>query len=182
MRDLINMQWGILSNNQSRYERGVDGYLRALGQLRGDGSLPLETERGSRALWYQRHALATLTTMAEIAQTQGHDLYNRQVNGKTIHLAVRYLLRALDDPTLVHGYAAANYAPGSNRNFKSQDTGFLQFGGHGRHYMAWTEAYRRRFPNNANTRQIGVLMSGIRETNKPLIDEYSGGNASCFFR
>ena len=47
----------------------------ALGDMRADGSLPLETERGARALWYQRHAIASLVTIAEIAAAQGYDLY-----------------------------------------------------------------------------------------------------------
>ena len=35
--------------------------------MRPDGSLPLETRRGARALWYQRHAIASLVVIAEIA-------------------------------------------------------------------------------------------------------------------
>lgn len=182
LRDSINMAWGALTGDVARYRRGVERYLAALGQMRSDGSLPLETARGSRALWYQRHALASLVVMAEIAALQGDDLYGAVVDGKSIHTGIRFLLDATRNPALIAGYAAENVSPGPNRNPATQDMQFLERRGQ-RHYLAWIEPYVRRFPRSELAQQLAGLVGaqgpvlGLR----PLIDDYSGGNLTCFF-
>ena len=83
--------------------------------MRADGSLPLETARGARALWYQRHAIASLVAIAEIAAVQGYDLYALSADGRSLHQAVEFLARGLAEPALVLPYAAANEKPGELR-------------------------------------------------------------------
>ena len=51
-------------------------------------------------------------TIAEITARQGYDLYAMDVNGRTLHKGVAFLLGAIADPRIVHGYAEANVAPG----------------------------------------------------------------------
>jgi poly(beta-D-mannuronate) lyase len=155
--------------------------MLALSQMRPDGSLPLETERGARALWYQRHAIASLVTIAEIAAAQGYDLYAVSLDGRSLHQAIDFLARSLAEPALVLPYAAANEKPGDHANYLVQDRSFLRRRGHGRHYMAWLEAYRARFPERPSTAALVRLLEETGNARRPLIDEFSGGNTSCFF-
>jgi poly(beta-D-mannuronate) lyase len=177
----VNMAWGALQGDDALFRDGVEVYRRALGQMRADGSLPLETERGARALWYQRHAIASLVTIAEIAAVQGYDLYAQQADGRSLHTAVRFLLAAVADQRLVWPYAQANVNPGPSANYLVQEMGFLRKRGHGRHYMAWAEPYLRRFPDRPEAAALLALLERTQPEFRPMLDEYSGGNTTCFF-
>ena len=179
LRDVANMQWGILTNDHARFRKGVERYFIALLQMRENGSLPLETRRGARALWYQRHAIQSLVTMAEMGALQGYDLYGTKIAGKSIHLAIKFLLDGVDDPSIVLAYAEKNASPGPSRNWREQDLRFL--GKRGRwHYMAWIEPYIRRFPEHENTQRLLTTHALILD-HRPLIARISGGNTSCFY-
>lgn len=176
-----DMAWGALVGDDAYFRAGVAAFDLALADMRPDGSLPLETERGARALWYQRHAVASLVTIAELAAAQGHDLYGRQDDGRDLHAAVRFLLDAIDDPALVRAYARTDHKPGVDQDSEEQDLTFLARRGHGRHYMAWVEPYAARFPEREESRRLLALLAEADPGFRPMVDDYSGGNASCFF-
>jgi poly(beta-D-mannuronate) lyase len=180
LRDALNMAWGALVQDDARYRKGVARYLIALQQMRENGSFPLETVRGARAIWYQRHAIASLVLMAEIAANQGHDLYALNHEGRSIHTAVHFLLEAIEDPAIVLADAARNVRPGAETDYRKQDLGFLTKRG-ARHTMAWMEPYMLRFPGHQNSRQLAVLAARDRAKWRPMIDEFSGGNLTCLF-
>ena len=175
----VSMALGSLIDDPLRVQRGIAAYRSALAELRPDGSLPLETARGARALWYQRHAIASLVTIAEMGALLGYDLYGLKVEGRSLHDAVGYLARAVGDPELVAGYAAANVNPGPSERWWEQELGFLETRGHGRHYMAWLEPYLARFPRSRDGNALADRLGLDRS--RPLVDEYGGGNLTCFF-
>jgi poly(beta-D-mannuronate) lyase len=83
-RALCATSVGILTSDEKLYRRGIAQYVRAIGQMNPDGSLPLEMARHENALHYQSFALAPLVMIAELASRQGIDLYSLRVNGHTI--------------------------------------------------------------------------------------------------
>jgi poly(beta-D-mannuronate) lyase len=179
--DSVTMAWGIVRGEDALFRTGVARFVGALDQMRPDGSLPLETARGARALHYQRHAISSLVAIAEMAATQGYDLYRLESeNQGSLRRAIDFLLAAIEDPALVLPYAQANRNPGPFNNYLVQDLGFMAQRGHGRHYMAWAEPYVGRFPDSATSRRLGDLLAEFG-AERPLIDEFSGGNMSCFF-
>jgi poly(beta-D-mannuronate) lyase len=177
----VDMAWGALRGNDELFRAGVESFFVALEQMRADGSLPLETARGARALWYQRHAIASLVAIAEMAAVQGYDLYAIDEDGRSLHQAVEFLARAIADPALVLAYADANRNPGQYDNHLVQDLSFMARRGHDRHYMAWLEPYRARFPERAATRTLVGLLGAFDASPRPMVDEFSGGNMTCFF-
>ncbi len=177
----VDMAWGALRGDQESFDKGVAAYMGALDDMRADGSLPLETERGARALWYQRHAIASLVTIAEMASVQGIDLYGQDVQGKSLHKAIEFLVRGVNDLSLVLPYAQVNQNSGTTQDWREQDLSFLEGRGHGRHYMAWAEPYRARFPDRTEARELTALLDRWDPEFQPAIDDYSGGNMSCFF-
>ncbi|HET6521275.1 MAG TPA: alginate lyase family protein [Geminicoccaceae bacterium] len=181
LRDGVTMAWGALVGDDDRFREGIEGYLAALADMRRDGSLPLETMRGARALWYQRHAIASLVAIAEMAAVQGYDLYGVEIEGRSLHRAIRFLVDGIADQTIVWPYAEANQSPGPFENYRVQDLSFLAPRGHGRHYMAWIEAYAARFPDRPESRSLRRQLDEFEPNRRPMIDEYSGGNTSCFF-
>lgn len=181
LRASVEMAWGALTGDTEGLAAGGTAFLDALQDMRADGSLPLETRRGARALWYQRHALASLVVIAEIAAVRGQDLYGLEVEGRSLHTAVRFLLDGIAEPRRVWRYAAVNDKPGVERDPRRQDLGFLEHRGHGRHYMAWAEIYMARFPHRTEARRLRALLPWDRPGFRPTVDDYSGGNTTCFF-
>lgn len=158
MRDAILVAWGALAGDLPAFTEGVAGVRAAVGAMRPDGAWPLEIARGQRALFYQRHAIASLVAAAEIALVQGIDLYRSDDEGRSLHRAIAYLLE---------GIARAD---------QSQDLTFLRLRGNGRHYLAWSEAYVARFPAHPNAIRLRALTAGAA---RPMIDDYSGGDVSA---
>ena len=181
LSDSVDMAWGALRGNDALFRQGIESFLIALGQMRSDGSLPLETKRGSKALWYQRQAVSSLVTIAEMAAVQGYDLYALTIEEKSLHRAIDFLARAIAEPELVMPYARVNQKPGEFANYLVQDRSFMRRRGHDRHYMAWFEAYRARFPERDATRLLTRLLGEFEARSRPMVDEFSGGNMSCFF-
>jgi poly(beta-D-mannuronate) lyase len=158
MRDAILVAWGALTGDRLTFDEGVAGVRDALAAMRPDGAWPLEADRGPKALFYQRHAIASLVAAAEVAVVQEVDLYAPDATGRSLHVAVRYLLDGI--------------ARGDSR----QDLSFLRPRGNGRHYMAWAKAYLARFPDHPNAARLRLLIQGAP---LPLIDDYTGGDVAA---
>lgn len=154
-RALCATSVGILTSDDKLYRRGLSQYVRAIGQMNPDGSLPLEMARHENALHYQSFALAPLVMIAELAARQGVDLYNLRMNGHTIGDAVDFLVRASADLSLVKKYA-------------SEPQTFSRFSG--KKPPAWTEFWAARHPGKPWTDIITT----------PLADSTIGGNATIY--
>jgi poly(beta-D-mannuronate) lyase len=154
-RALCATSVGILTSDEKLYRRGVAQYVRAIGQMNADGSLPLEMERHENALHYQSFALTPLVMIAELASRQGLDLYSLHVNGHSISDAVDFLVRASADLSLVKQYA-------------SEPQTFSLFSG--KRPPAWVEFWAARHPGKPWT---DILTA-------PLFDSTIGGNATIY--
>jgi len=104
-RALCAASVGILTDDNKLYRDALEQYVRAIGQMNPDGSLPLEMARHENALHYQSFALTPLVMIAELAHRQGTDLYSMRVNGHTIADAVDFLVRASANLDLMKQYA-----------------------------------------------------------------------------
>lgn len=175
LRDAVAMAWGAYTDNDVLFHQGLARYGVALQQMRPDGSLPLETMRGARALWYQRHALASLSVMAEMAAVQGHNLYGRQYKGRSLATGIDFLTQALRDESQVQPYAQTNAIPGPNMDWQQQDKGFLRERAM-RHYMAWTQFAS----TDPDVSKAATTLTPLIVVDGAMIDEYSGGNISCY--
>ncbi len=171
LRDSVTMAWGAMVGDNALFFSGIDRFLIALEQMRGDGSLPLETNRGANALFYQRHAISSLVVIAEIAAAQGYDLYALEnSDGHGLHHMIRFLADGIDDAAVVEPYAE-----------EGQYLGFLDWRGHDRHYMAWFEPYRARFPDSPLTKRLEAQIRALGTLDQPMLDDYVGVATTCLF-
>ncbi len=171
LRDSVTMAWGALAGDNALFFTGIDRFRIALEQMRDDGSLPLEMARGANALFYQRHAISSLVVIAEIAAQQGYDLYAMQSrDGRDLHQMIRFLVRGIDDPTVVEPYTD-----------EPQYLGFLDWRGHDRHYMAWFEPYRARFPEGPLTQMLEDQIRAHGTLDQPMLDDYVGVATTCLY-
>ena len=180
LRASVDAYWAARTADRALVERAAAVVRRAVwDEMRPDGSLPLETSRGARALWYQRHAIASLVAVGEAVAAFGIDAWAPRPDGRSLHDAVSFLVAAAQDPSLVEGYAAADANPKPGTAPDRQDLGFLEPRGNGRHYMAWMEFYLRRFPSAPTSVALPDLVKPSLTAARPMIDDLVGGNATC---
>ena len=181
LADSVIALWGSVSGDDELYAIGRRGFDATLAQAKEDGSLPLRTRRGSRALWYMRQTLGSLTLIAEVAAGRGEDLYAadlRQESGKAKAPLTRvsgYFANVVAEPDLVLPYAAENYIPGPSFAFAEQDLGFSDKRSNGRHYLAFMEALEARRLEASPYRRLRRVLETQAVPERPLIDEIHRG-------
>lgn len=185
---IVSMSYGAWANNPKYFQVGIDQWFITLKSMRSDGSLPIETRRGARALFYVGRTLSALIQIAERAAVQGIDLYSfAPSQSKTLHHGVAFFLNAIENPELVLNYARANIAPGPSKNYKLQYVDNTTFG--------WVAPYMSRFPNHPNTRRLAERRARGHSAPKSYLtnrldtavqlggrsDEWIGVDARCFY-
>lgn len=171
LRATVAAQWAVLTGRRELADVAESDARAAIAGMGADGSLPLEMKRGPRALWYQRHAIASLVYIGELLRPFGRDLWRPRPDGADLHRAIAFLLDAIDNPERIAAFTGAD-------EFR-QDMGFLVPRGNGRHYMAWAELYRAHFPERAESMRLLARLPERGDRGWPLIDDYVGGNATC---
>lgn len=90
---------GIAANNRKLFEWGVEAYRTGAEQIAADGTMPLEMQRGRRALHYHFYALAPLVYLAAFGQVNGLDLYSD--NNHALSRLVHFCLNAEKDNSFI---------------------------------------------------------------------------------
>ena len=184
MSSLAAMSYGAWVGDDKAFRAGLTQWDITLKSMRSDGSLPIETRRGARALFYQGRAIAALIQIAERAHVQNIDLYSRApADEKTLHQTISFFINAVLNPERVLRYAKVNKAPGPSKNYKKQDFG-------GTSTLSWIAPYMARFPDHKNTRRLREI-TGKESYLAPRVlaavktngvsAEWIGIDARCFY-
>src|SRR5690606_17853923 len=107
----------------------MDTLQSAVCSAGGDGSLPLEMTRGSRAREYQMFATGPLVMLAELGASNGIDTY--QECESALPRIVGFTLRSIDDPRPIEAHA----------DEQQQDIGELKG-----YRVAWLAPWLKRNP------------------------------------
>jgi poly(beta-D-mannuronate) lyase len=121
---------GISANDRHLFDWGVEAYKEGVHDIRDDGTLPMEMERGQMALHYHLYALAPLMVLAEFGEANGIDIYAER--DFAIKRLVDRCVAGLEDPS-----------------FFQQRTGVQQVTTPevDAWEISWAPAYTRRFPD-----------------------------------
>ncbi|WP_425192132.1 alginate lyase family protein [Halomonas sp. GXIMD04776] len=157
-RALYGTMVGILTEDQELFHFGVSAIYSALSDLINDGAFRLEMKRGRRASHYQNYALLYLVTNMQIVSRQGYDIFDLEIDGKTIHDAVDFALDIFENPAALGDLAPAE-----------QYTGFFTDD----QYFAWMEIYQHQF----NDPRIAEFIKPMR----PIFNRSAGGYATLYF-
>ena len=178
--------YGSVFNSSVDYMMGKRLYQFAISDLSQDGSMWREATRGKWSWRYYGHALGYLLSIAEIYRLNGEDLYSfrADTNGLTIHDAVSFYLKAVQDPQLMWEYSSQLEGVKGRKdykNFKSDE--YLkqvieetEQGG----TKNWYYIYRAQFPDHPNT----ILGDKLIPTFKKQISSTNniGYLAQCFYK
>jgi hypothetical protein len=152
MSAVAHMSLGILISNDKIFRKAFKNYEAAIKYQRKDGSLPIETRRGGRAMFYQARAMNALAVIAIIAENQGYDIWSYDYKGKNYHQLVKFFLDFVDNNEVVFPYAKEMRFPGPAKNYKKQD---LQTNSSSN--WGWLYAYVSRFPDHKNAKRLKEL-------------------------
>lgn len=173
----------IRRSDNTTFAFGVQRFYGALLQMRADGSFPLAARLSACSAVYTNADILHLMAIAEMAATQGYDLYTMNVNGKTLETAIEFLLNAYQNPALLYQYSMAGGGTCFEGNPGDPPDFTIVFAPGSQADLAWAEPYMARFPFSTTTARLqNVLGSNISASPFPLTYEYTGLNASCGFR
>ena len=146
---ISHMQLGILLSDDKLFRKAFLNFEAAIRYQRKDGSLPIETRRGGRAMFYQGRAMNALSVIAIIAENQGYDIWNYEYRGKNYHNLVKFFIDFTETNEIVFKYAKEMKSPGPAKNYKVQDLDSRSSSNWG-----WLYAYVTRFPDHENVQRL----------------------------
>ena len=146
---MSHMQLGILLNEDKIFRTAFRNYEAAIKYQRKDGSMPIETRRGGRAIFYQARAMNALAVIAIIAENQGYNVWDYEHKGKNYHNIVKFFLDFTENNEIVFKYAKSMKHPGPAKDYKKQDLNSRSSSNWG-----WLYAYVSRFPDHENTKRL----------------------------
>jgi poly(beta-D-mannuronate) lyase len=140
----------LVTGDRGLLDWSVETYKEAVCGATPEGGLPLELERGKKALDYHLFALDALTPLAAIAETNGVAAFG--FCGGAFHRIVRFSLTALDNPSVIAKLAG-----------KPQDP--YPAGLPSKSHAAFVEIYHRYFPGKAPLEDRILTMRPLSSTN-----------------
>lgn len=158
----VQMALGIATNDKTRVEKGVKAFNWGMAGIRSNGSFANDSDRGKYGIHYQNASLASLVTIAEMAENQGIDLYGNGGSEKLAQ-AIDFLLAATTNPSMIRSTGEVK------RDWKTNDN------------AEWAYYWLERFPDSPESAEITRDIDYVR---KNWIGTYAlvGGSAGCFTR
>ncbi|WP_445504042.1 alginate lyase family protein [Microvirga sp. G4-2] len=151
---------GIATGDQKLIKWGAESARIGIRQITKDGTLPLELKRAKRARDYHNFAAEPLIATAELARTQGIDLYAE--NDKALSRLVNRVVESFTDPSFFEKATGSKQEPYSGDGTVPDSR------------IAWLEIYQSRFPSE----KAEALLASRR----PVASSGIGGNTTLLFR
>ncbi|MFO1105251.1 MAG: alginate lyase family protein [Amaricoccus sp.] len=173
-RGANDMLLGLMLGDDALYQQGLrSGFVRQLGAMRADGSFPMEADRGRTALQNTSRNIALLVYAAEIAGSQGQDLWSMRINGRGLEDAVGFLLSADADPALVDQYAQANRNPNEKYPVFAPASQVSPWDNSAK---GWIKLYTDHFPRSAQSQALLAKVDLPTRINQDTV----GGYVTCY--
>ncbi len=157
---VAHMELGVLIGDDKTFRKAFKNFEAAIKYSRKDGSLPIETRRGGRAMFYQARAMNALAAIAIIAENQGYDIWNYKHKNKDFHNLVKFFIDVTEKNELIFKYAKESRHPGPAKDYKKQDLKIKTSSNWG-----WLYAYASRFPDHQNIKRLEEWSNGETELN-----------------
>jgi hypothetical protein len=149
--------------------------------MSADGSFPMASTLSACSAAYSNADLLHLVSIAEMAATQGYDLYSMSVNGKSLENSIEFLLNAYGNPSLLYQYSKEGL--GSCFEGNPGDPPDFRFFSPPTSNLAWMEPYLARFPFSPTASRLrAILGSNVSAPPFPLMIDRIGLNTTCAFR
>lgn len=116
MTAYISMVWGYMVSDLVTVQRAVDVTKLAVHDMRPDGSFPVDSQRSGMGLKYASDSLGYLVMMSALVEANsGIDLYSYDAGGRTLHNAVEFMLKGIQNPSATNQIYAIPCPDGGDR-------------------------------------------------------------------
>jgi poly(beta-D-mannuronate) lyase len=120
----------VANNDRSLFQWAMNAYKIGVGDIREDGTLPLDMDRGQLALHSHLYALAPLVMLAEFGEVNGMDLYAE--HDHAIGRLIARCVSGLEDPSFFeHQTGVTQAMPSEIESWE----------------ISWAQPYTHRFPD-----------------------------------
>ena len=116
MSAYITMLWGLMIQDFDAVQKAVDVVKLAVHDMRPDGSFPTDSQRSGMGLQYSSVSTGHLVMMSALiySNTQ-QDLFSYTVDGRSIHDAVNFIVKAIKQPVITNKLYALPCPDGGDR-------------------------------------------------------------------
>ena len=116
MSAYITMLWGLMIQDFDAVQKAVDVVKLAVHDMRPDGSFPTDSQRSGMGLHYSSFSTGHLVMMSALiySNTQ-QDLFSYTVDGRSIHDAVNFIVKAIKQPVITNKLYALPCPGGGDR-------------------------------------------------------------------
>lgn len=98
LKAYIVLLWAIMVDDQKLIQKVINVYKNAIHEMRPDGSFPIDSQRGAMGNHYTYFSTHNLTLIAALLkQKKNIDLFSYEVEGRSIHSAVEYVVQSIKD-------------------------------------------------------------------------------------
>jgi hypothetical protein len=173
MRAYTALLWGLITGDDRPVQDAIFTYKLAIHDMRPDGSWPIDSQRGAMGLLYNSGAASNIVMIATaLKSARDIDLFSYEVDGRSVHDAVDWVVHSLRDPAAANRTYAIS-CPDSGDRFGSIEAPVTQFAEEAGYLLA----YAGLFPDRESSAFIREFYA-----DRPTPDsERYGGAAGCQF-
>lgn len=116
MKTYMAMLWGLMIGDDQAVQKAIDTFKLAMHDMRPDGSMPIDTQRGGMGLKYNSDSVSYLVMMAALLRANtGQDLFAYEADGRSLHDAVEFVVRSIRSPRETNRLYAIRCPEGGDR-------------------------------------------------------------------
>ncbi len=171
LRSYVALVWALMSDDELAIRQVVENYKQAITEMRPDGSWPIDSQRGGMGLHYgARSTNALVLTALALESARGLDLFSFEVDGRSIHDAVAFVVQSMREPAATNQIYALSCPGGGDRfgSISDPDLYILE-------EASFLVPYAERFPE----REVSGHIRDAFPASKMFDFDLAGGRASC---
>lgn len=173
MRNYTLLLWGLMTRDDSLIQNAIFEYKLAIHDMRPDGSWPVDSQRGGMGLHYGSNATSQLVlTALALKNSRGIDLFSYEVEGRSVHNAVDWIVSSIKSPGEVNSIYAIP-CPDSGDRFGSIERPSMYYAEAGGYLLAYAQA----FPDRESSKFIADYYSW----QGAIEQDANGGIPACYF-
>ena len=173
MRTYIALLWGLMVGDDQAVQDAIFTYKLAIHDMRPDGSWPIDSQRGGSGLDYNSSATRGVVMIAvALKQARNIDLFDYAVEGRSVHDAVAWVVRTIEDPYTTNPIYAVPCPDSGDRwgTIEGPSMNFINEAG-------YLRAYAALFP----TQPASMVIEGKLSRKIGRQSDAIGGAAACQF-
>lgn len=150
LRTYMTMLWGLTIGDDQAVQKAIDTFKLAIHDMRPDGSMPIDTQRSGMGLKYNSDSVSYLVMMAALLRANtGQDLFAYEVDGRSLHDAVDFVVKSIQSPRETNRLYAISCPDGGDR-WGSVESPSMSFAGDATYLLV----YASLFPGHPNASWI----------------------------